>query len=241
MQIEITDTFQFKRFKISQNNLVFRVNSEAILLVSWIKNLSSSRILEIGSGTGIISIALDYKFNHKNNIHCIDIDRNAYDMTRHNVEENHSLQIKANHISLKDFTTDADIKYDVVVSNPPFFEGSCKSEKARNKLAKYTDSLSYEDLLINSCELLTETGSIYLVLPSSALEPIHQLADKLELSLVAVCFIEPKIGRTAKRVLIELSKEKNAKKSESSIAILDEKGSYTEAYRLMTSEFYTIF
>lgn len=241
MQIEITDTFQFKRFKISQNNLVFRVNSEAILLVSWIKSLASSRILEIGSGTGIISIALDYKFNHQNIIHCIDIDRNAYEMTRYNVEENHSLQIKANHISLEDFTKHTDIKYDVVVSNPPFFGGSYKSEKARNKLAKYTDSLSYEDLLISSCQVLTESGCIYLVLPSSALESINQLSDKLELSLVALCFIEPKIGRIAKRVLIELSKEKNAKKSETTIAILDEKGNYTEAYRLMTGEFYTIF
>lgn len=241
MSIHISDNFQCKRFQIAQNHEVFRVNSEAILLASWIKPIQNSKVLEIGSGTGIISIALAFRFFEQNSIDCIDIDRNAHALTQYNIDLNQCHSIKAFNLSLQEFSSKSTDIYDFIVSNPPFFAGNYKSLKTRNAISKYTDSLSFDTLLSLSKAMLSENGSIFLILPIQALEAVSIICQNLDLYIVAICHVAAKKGKNTNRLLLEISKTKSEFIQETSLFILNEKGYYTSEYKEMTQEFYTIF
>src|SRR6478736_3632457 len=139
------DVFEFKQFKIKQDRCAMKVGTDAVLLGAWVVPNGSKKILDIGTGTGVIALMLAQKSSA--GILAIDIDRESTEQAGINVAESifHS-QIKVVHTSFQELVKNSSEKFDLIVTNPPYFIDSFKNPSERSTTARHTDSLSFEDL-----------------------------------------------------------------------------------------------
>ena len=123
-----------------------KVGTDAVLIGSWVNASNSKTILDIGTGTGIIALMLAQKSGAR--IDAIDIDNNAFEQAQENVNNcNWKERITVHHVSLQQFVADSTQKYDLIVSNPPYFVDSSKAIEESRTNARHTDQLAYTDLL----------------------------------------------------------------------------------------------
>jgi len=235
--------FQFKKFKIKQNPAsVFKVNTEAVLLSAWVGVEDKKNILEIGSGSGVLSIGLLQRLTIPSFITLIDIDENAYRLSQENIILNNTENMEAKHSSLENFSeSHSQIKFDLILSNPPYFETNYKSTKPRNVYAKYTDSLNYEFLVKTSAKHLEENGILALVLPYDDLEKILSIGSHHNLHLNRQLTLFSRPHKKPLRVLLEFSKTGVDKLEIKSLCIKDRDDEYTDGYKEYLKDYYTIF
>lgn len=234
--------FNFKQFKIIQNPAsVFKVNTEAILLTAWSKldeNVNS--ILEIGCGTGVISLGLVQRLSCQVNFTAIDINPEAVNLTKLNCEENQITNITTLETSLQDLSLTSNSKFDFIISNPPYFHTAIQSTKTRNIQAKYTDSLSFRELIFHSARLLNPLGRIALIIPFDNLNEIIKLASQSQLILSRQCNIFTSHKKKALRALIEFQFTKSEIQLDK-LYLKDDEGNYSEKFKTLTKEYYSIF
>lgn len=237
------EIFQFKKFKIKQNSAsVFKVNTEAVLLSAWVTVREEVNVLEIGSGTGVISLGLLQRLKETSHIATIDIDENAYRLTLENIQLNNAFNIEANHASLEDFSANhLQHKFDLVLSNPPYFETTYKSTKPRNLYAKYTDSLNYEVLVGTAVKHLKDNGMLALVLPYDVLDRIVAIGIKNSLHLNRMLTLYSRPYKRPLRIFVEFGKSALAELITDTLCIKDTNNEYTQAYRDYLKDYYTIF
>ena len=157
--------FQFKKFTIRHDKCAMKVGTDAVLLGAWADITACKNILDIGTGTGIIALMLAQRCFA--NIDAIDIDTDAYSQAKENVAASpFAERINVIHASCSEYTGScAREKYDLIVSNPPYFINSLKCPDNKRSVARHTDSLSLFELIDDSCSLLSLSGRIALVLP----------------------------------------------------------------------------
>jgi tRNA1Val (adenine37-N6)-methyltransferase len=238
------EIFQFKKFIVKQNSAsVFKVNTEAVLLSAWVTVREKIKILEIGSGTGVISLGLLQRLKETSHITTIDIDVNAYHLTLENILLNNATNVEVKHASLEDFSkTSLQCKFDLILSNPPFFETTYKSTKPRNIYAKYTNSLSYEDLVETAVKHLKDNGILALVLPFEVLDKIVAIAAKNKLYIHRQLTLYSRPHKRPLRILMEFANNNDIVQPETtSLCIKDSKSEYTESYKGYLNQYYTIF
>ena len=231
------NSFEFKQFKIIQDKCAMKVGTDAVLVGAWTEYYKPKRILDIGTGTGIIAIMMAQKFPQAS-IDAIDIDTNSFIQAIENVsnspwKERISVQLTA----LQDFIC-AD-KYDIIVTNPPYFINSFKAPEESRTLARHTDELPFEILIESVKELLRPKGNFYLILPSKEAEIFNGLAQQYNLYLTKRMKVRTKRDKEdIKRCLLRYELEKNPY-SELELIIEEETPmSYTEEYKELTKEFY---
>ena len=230
-------TFHFKKFSIRQERCAMKVGTDAVLLGAWTSTQGAKTILDIGTGTGIIALMLAQKSNAV--IDAIEIDKCAYEEAEHNVRNSpFSDLINVINISLQEFVHQSHRKYDLIVSNPPFFVEASKSyEKARN-LARHTDySLSYHELMTGANSLLADNGRMCLILPFKEGNDFIEIAEKTHFYCNKLTRIVTRKGKHEKRLLLEFSKSKQPI-LENDLLILNEDMSYSRAYLDLTSDYY---
>ena len=169
----------------------------------------------------------------------IDIDEAAVEQARGNGVNAYlsSLQEWPNH---KPQITNH--QYDLVVSNPPYFQNSLKNPDKGRELARHTDTLSYEELLYHSARLLSEHGRLAIILPAEAEQEIRALAAQHSLYLTRVTRVYSKETKPARRVLLQFEKsdyrDTDISIAEDSLVLEDEKGGRSAAYQEITKDFY---
>lgn len=239
MTKKIYNPFQFKKFSITQNNAAMKIGTDGILIGAWANSSESTKALDIGSGTGIISIMIAQRFE-KIKIDSIEISKNAIIDAKENIK---NCQWK-NRINLikkdfKKFTTNK--KYDLIVSNPPFFINSLKPIDKERSNARHKESLSYQDILEFSIDHLIPKGSLNMILPYIQNEIVIKSAKQVGLHLKRKCIVSPKPNKDPHRILFEFSKTNCETINER--LIIEEFGrhQYSKDYKKLTREFYTIF
>lgn len=238
------DIFQFKKFKIIQNAAsVFKVNTEAVLLSAWVNLKPNIQILEIGSGTGVISLGLIQRLEGDSEITAIDIDKNAFELTRENIALNKVTNISAQNTSLQEFYhKNHNQKFDIIISNPPYFDSKFKSVKPRNVFSKYTDTLDYKTLIDLSSKMLTLEGSLALVVPFDDLDKIKNEIIRNGLEISRLLNVSTIPAKSPLRILIEIKHPEQVIKIETrNLLIKDAEGKFTEEYIGYTQDYYTIF
>ena len=198
-------SFQFKKFTIQHREDVFKFGTDAALLATWVDISNSSKVLEIGTGTGVISLMLAQR-NSSANYTGIDISKNAIELADQNFET-YPLpsKIKFMHSSLQHFYPEE--KFDLIVSNPPFFESSTKSPSELKNTSRHTDLLSLHDLLRHSKRLLTPTGTINLIYPVRYLKEIKAICQELGMFPQQIVFTRSNSSKPIKRVLISIGQQ----------------------------------
>jgi len=230
--------FVFKKFSINQDDCAMKIGTDAVILGAWatVENYLIS-VLDIGSGTGILSLMLAQR-SKAELIDAIEIDNNAYEQCVHNFENSSwSDRLFCYHSSLEEFTEEVEDKYDLIISNPPFYSEDYKTENKSRDLARFNDSLPFEHLLKSVSKLLTKEGVFSVILPYKTEITFTDLASEVNLFPKRILHVKGNPTAETKRSLIEFSfKEQKIKTEELIIETL--RHQYTEAYIKLTKDFY---
>ncbi|KXH78685.1 tRNA1(Val) (adenine(37)-N6)-methyltransferase [Chryseobacterium kwangjuense] len=163
--------FTFKHFEIQQSRNVFRVGTDGVLLGILADVENAEKVLEIGTGTGLISLMLAQR-NLNASFLGLDINEEAVLLTRANFENSpFHKRLENIHQDLKTFETEK--KFDVIVSNPPYFE---ESGSDKDKVARQTVELNFQQLIEASVQLLTDQGVLSVIIPAEAGEGFTETA-----------------------------------------------------------------
>ena len=163
-------------------------------------------VLDIGTGSGLVALMLAQRFPQAE-IDAIDIEPSAVEQARYNfLQSPWKERIRCFLSPLQEWQTEK--RYDLIVSNPPYFQNSLKNPDKGRELARHTDSLSYAELLHYSAQLLAHEGVIALILPAESEDDIIRLGISEHLSCTRLTRVYSKAGKPAKRILIEFSAAK---------------------------------
>lgn len=233
--------FQFKEFTIHQDKTGMKVGTDGVLLGAWCSlDFYPDTILDIGAGTGIISLMLAQRADAMT-IDAIEIDENAYEQTVENFENSEwGDRLYCYHSNFEDFykeIAEEEETYDLIISNPPFFTENFETDnEARNK-ARFTSALSFENLLTGVSKILSENGQFAVIIPFKEKDFFVSLAKKHHLFLNRICYVQGNPTSVIKRVLMEFSFQQTLIKKEDLIIEI-ERHLYTEDYINLTKDFY---
>jgi tRNA1Val (adenine37-N6)-methyltransferase len=229
--------FKFKKFTVHQNLTAMKVGTDGVLLGAWTPVNDVTSILEVGTGTGLIALMLAQRSTAT--IHALDISSEAIQQATQNV----ATSPWANRIHLfenafQHYSSTSSLKYDLIVSNPPYFENSLHSPNPLRTLARHIEGLSYVDLLTGSLPLLSTKGRICIILPLAEGLQCVEFAQSLGLSCSQMVYVFPKPTLPAKRLLIEFRCEKHPL-SESEITIESAtRHQYSTEFTALVRDFY---
>lgn len=233
--------FQFKQFVVHQDLAAMKVGTDGVLLGAWASALNVKDVLDIGTGTGLIALMLAQR-NHTAHIDALEIDANACEQARLNFKQNDwTNRLRVIEDNLQHYSRSVTKKYDLLVSNPPYFNNALKNECEKKTLARHTDSISFQELLQGVKLLLKPNGLFCVVLPADEKDRFIDLGMKLGLFLKNILFVQPTPAKQPKRVLMEFSFYRTEVCKQ--IMVVEEFGrhGYSEAYKELTKDFYLAF
>lgn len=218
-----------------------KVGTDAVLLGAWANTKNVNKILDIGTGTGIIALMLAQKSNAI--IDAIDIDKNAFKQAQENANNSKwSDRIFVHYRSLQDFAEENNEPYDLIISNPPYFIDSSKSAEAKRITARHADLLPYEQLLKGVLKLLSHEGKFYIILPVKEGEIFRNMAEEKQLYLCRLTRVRTREDKaTEKRLLMCFETERKSFSEDSLTIELNERHKYTDEYRALTRDYYLGF
>lgn len=218
-----------------------KVGTDAVLLGAWCSlEQIPNTILDVGAGTGVISLMLAQRSDAMT-IDAVEVDEQAYEQTVENFEQSDwGDRLFCYHTSFQEFADELyedEEQYDLIVSNPPFYTDDFTTEdEARNK-ARFTNSLSFEELVEGVSRLLSQNGTFATIIPFKEEAEFVVLAQKHDLHVNRVCHVKGTPTSAIKRSLLEFSSLQSIVEKEELI-IETARHQYTEAYITLTKDFY---
>lgn len=247
------DFFSFKKFTIHQDKCAMKVGTDGVLLGVLAPVLPSDmmvassgcensyKILDIGTGTGLVAIMLAQRTGGEARIAAVEIDADAAEQAKDNVSET-PWQIDVYNKSIQDFASEWAVKFDLIVSNPPFFINSLKAPGKSRNTARHTDTLSFEDLVASAEKMLSEQGRFTVIIPYSSEQDFIKIAEGKNLATEAIVRVVPKVGKEAKRSVITFSKAGNSKDCNINVTELvietETRHCYSEEFKRLIADFY---
>lgn len=232
------DYFEFKQFRIYHDKCAMKVGTDGVLLGAWAKVDQARRILDIGCGSGLIAIMAAQRCGCETEIVGLEIDAAAAAQAAENaVASPFGNHIKIIQGDVKTFQPDA--PFDCIITNPPFFVETTLSPNAQRAMARHTDTLSYEALVVNAKRLMRPDADFQLIVPYANAKTIKSLCALHGLSLARQTDVATKIGATPKRSLLHFVNNIAATKpAQDILTIRDGDGQLTAAYKALTADFY---
>jgi len=230
--------FKFKEFSVYQDRCAMKIGTDGVLLGAW-TNISNSpeSVLDIGAGTGIIGLMMAQRSSAES-IDAIEIDEDAFEQCVENFEASPwADRLFCYHASLNEFLDEVDDKYDLIISNPPFYSEEFSSGDSARDQARQNSSLPFNLLLKGVSELLSENGIFALVIPFKEEMRVQKEALKFGLYPLRLLHVKGHPASEIKRSLMEF----HLKKTDvliSELIIEKSRHEYTEEYIQLTQEFY---
>jgi tRNA1Val (adenine37-N6)-methyltransferase len=231
--------FSFKQFTIYQDKSAFKVGTDGVLLGAYTDVKGVRRILDIGSGTGLISIMLAQRCEAE--ITAIEPDNESYIQTCENVSRcDWYERIKVEHTDLQNFNPGQG-KFDLIVTNPPFFSDSLKSPDLRKSFTRHNDSLTSDEILKGVLRLMQDEGRLQLILPYLEGNVFIAEAHKYGLYCNNILKIKPLPSSEIRRLILTFSRNQ-IKPAEKFLTIEHgRRHEFTEEYINLTKDFYLKF
>lgn len=228
--------FHFKHFSLYHHRSTMKVGTDAILLGRWTEVKPTDVVLDIGTGCGLLPLMLSQKGVAQ--VDAVDIDKASVEEASVNFESSQWREhLKAYCADIVDFQPNK--KYDLIVSNPPFFSRFSKCDSERKSRARHTDmTLSREALCQAVCRLMNPNGRFVVVLPYSESLDFLEVAENNGLFLHKRMTIIPIEGKAPNRVNLELVFRKTEAIQEKIFTIRDENNHFTQQYNAFLKDFY---
>lgn len=228
--------FSFKQFTIHHGDCAMKVGTDGVLLGAWCTIPTQGKVLDVGSGTGLIALMAAQR--GASEVDAVEIDPLATQQALANVAASpwaNRVQVFGDDFLL--YATQCTSRYELIVSNPPYFQSSMLPSQSERQIARHTLTLSYQSLLQHAVQLLTPSGRISLVFPIDVAELLVQLASQMGLTLVRSMEVKGNAQTPPKRMLAEWSKAPHSLQEES-LTIETARHQYSDAYIALTRDFY---
>jgi tRNA1Val (adenine37-N6)-methyltransferase len=228
--------FRFKQFTVWHDKCAMKVGTDGVLLGAWTNVSNANSVLDIGTGTGLVALMIAQRCNAE--ILAIEIDKNAAVQAFKNKEQSPwKERISVMQADFKSFEND--IRFDLIVSNPPYFTDSLLPPDTKRSTARHTNELSYYELIRGASKLLSSKGEFSLIIPADVLAKIVEIAAIFDLYPIRQTNVLPKLDSLPKRVLISFSNKKNAKSPKPNDLVIElARHQYTQEYIELTKEYY---
>jgi tRNA1Val (adenine37-N6)-methyltransferase len=230
--------FNFKQFTINQDKSAFKVGTDGVILGASADISGVNRILDIGTGTGLIAIMLAQRCGAE--IVAIEPDNDSYRQALENVGNSRWRdRISVECTSLQDFRPEK--PFDLIVSNPPFFSGSLKNPDPRKSASRHNDSLTGQELLNGAAQLLTENGRFCVIMPYVEGNILIAEAQEYGLFCNGLLKIRPLATSDVRRLVISFSRQR--KKPDEKFLTIEhgKRHEFSEDYISLTKDFYLNF
>ena len=232
-------TFNFKQFTIHQDRCAMKVGTDGVLLGAWcpIDNNPFS-VLDIGAGTGILSLMLAQRSNAEQ-IDALEIDEDAYEQCVENFEASPwSDRLFCFHAGLDEFVDEPEDEYDIIISNPPFYSEDFKTDNSQRDLARFQDALPFEDLVEAADLLLSENGIFAVIIPFKEEVRFIDLCAEVELFPVKVTRVRGSHNTPIVRSLLAFKRYELSVLTADELVIDISRHEYTDEYIELTKDFY---
>lgn len=241
---EVKFGFRFQQFFVRHDRSSMKVGTDGVLLGAWSpicrENSENSgfRILDIGTGSGLIALMLAQRCPEAQ-IDAIDIDEASCLQAQENFDA--SPWAERLHVAQSSLQDWQNREYDLVVSNPPYFVDSLKAPDAARCAARHNDTLPFRTLIAESTRRLKPDGTLAVIVPSEAEDELQVLAEAEGLQCAQKCYVHPKPGRPAKRVMLAWKPSNTSARLgglTEHLTLEADHGGRSEAYQLLTKDFY---
>ena len=226
--------FKFKHFEIHQDRCAMKVGTDGVLLGAWA--LGGKRILDIGSGTGLISLMMAQRYPEAQVVG-IDLDAEACAEARENVAAS-PFADRVNIVDCRLQDYESVEKFDAIVSNPPFFLNSLKNPDSKRSMARHADSLPFRELFRGVKLLLSDDGVFSAIVPVEVLEACASEGYMHGCYLLRQCGIKTVERKQPKRYLLTFAKHRCMEMDDMVETMMDSEGNRSEWYAKITEEFY---
>ncbi len=229
--------FQFKKFAVRQDQCTMKVGTDGVLLGAWADVTAAERILDIGTGTGVIAIMLAQR-NETAQVDAVEIDEKACTQARENMQNSpFAERLTALETSVQDYSF-KNQKYDLIVSNPPFFSGGTMTKNSDRDAVRHTVKLPHGALLLAVQRMLKEKGKFAVILPFIEGLRFEEMAADYHLFCVRKTEVKPKADKPVERLLLEFSKTKSERVEDGLVIQKEARNDWTEEYMALTGDFY---
>lgn len=231
-------TFSFKQFNVQQDRCAMKIGTDGVLLGAWTPLINNPyNLLDIGAGTGILSLMLAQRSNLEQ-IDAIEIDEGAYEQCVENFEASPwSDRLFCFHAGLDEFVDDPEDQYDLIISNPPFYTDTFKSENTQRDIARFEDALPFEELIEAADLLLSDNGIFSVIIPYKEETKFVSMCKELELFPLKITRVKGTPTAEIKRSLLAFTRiEQTPIIDELTIEI--SRHQYTPEYIALTEDFY---
>lgn len=215
-----------------------KVGTDGVLLGAWANLNNALKILDVGTGTGLIAIMIAQRSDAM--IDAVEIDENACNQAKENVNNSPWRdRIRVYHDTIQHFADIASSRYDVVVSNPPYFRNSLKSPLKPRSYARHDEQLNDESLLFNAARILTPNGRLSVILPAIETEHMITTAYFKGLFPSKLTMVSSVAGKDYSRCLVEFTYERT-RATIHDVLVIREKGlkEYSGEYKALTKDYY---
>lgn len=231
-------TFRFKEFAVQQERCAMKIGTDGVLLGAWTSiEHHPFNILDIGAGTGILSLMMAQRSNAEQ-IEAIEIDDDAFEQCAENFENSPwNDRLFCFHASLLEYIEAVDEKFDLIICNPPFYSEDYKTQETSRNLARFSDAMPLEHIIFAVINFLSDKGKFSIIIPYKEEQKYIEEASLINLFPNRILHVKGNPDSDIKRSLIEFSYlESDIEISE--LIIETERHKYTDAYINLTKDFY---
>jgi len=226
-------SFRFQQFEVYHDRCGMKVGTDGVLLGAWVQPLKAARILDVGTGCGLIALILAQ--HSAAEIVGVEYDASATEQATENaLQSPWSHRIRIVH---HDFRTYQGDTFDLIVSNPPFFQKALQAPAAERNQARHDVTLSYAELIVKAESMLSAEGRLAVVLPYDAAQEFEDLCWASGLFPKRSCAVSTIQGQAPKRILLEFTRQRG-ETEHSTLAVGIKGNARSDAYSALTSDLY---
>lgn len=232
------DGFTFKEFFVAHDRCAMKVGTDGVMLGAWSPVANARHVLDIGCGSGLLALMLAQRTQPEAVIDAVELDEQAADQAQENAQVSPwAERIHIHQADIRQWSQETTVRYDLIVSNPPYYEAGVKCATPERDRARYTTTLDHQALLEIAAALITEEGFFCVVLPIEAGESFTQKAQGLGWHLRLRTDVSETDSRLPHRVLLAFSPQAGEVFLER-LVIRGPDQRYSEGYTALTQAFY---
>ena len=230
--------FTFKQFFVAHDRCAMKVGTDGILLGAWAPVAGVKRILDIGTGSGLLALMLAQRTDESVTVDAVELDSDAAAQAQENVTQSPwADRVTVQAEDVQHWAARQTVKYDLIISNPPYYEQGVECATPQREQARYTTMLDHSALLATATGLITEEGFLCVVLPENIGNTFTQQALNMGWHLRLRTDVAETEARLPHRVLLAFSPKKGECFSDR-LVIRGPDQRYSDGYTALTQAFY---